>query len=81
VGVIGNGSSAIQIVPAIQPLEGIKVSCFARSPTWIIPSFGDAAMQKLGMNPSETKCKFLDKSGIWGWQANMDKSRVVTKKC
>ncbi|EXL44606.1 hypothetical protein FOCG_13567 [Fusarium oxysporum f. sp. radicis-lycopersici 26381] len=55
VGVIGNGSSAIQIVPAIQPLEGIKVSCFARSPTWIIPSFGDAAMQKLGMNPSETK--------------------------
>uniref|UniRef100_A0A0D2XGC3 Sterigmatocystin biosynthesis monooxygenase stcW n=1 Tax=Fusarium oxysporum (strain Fo5176) TaxID=660025 RepID=A0A0D2XGC3_FUSOF len=55
VGVIGNGSSAIQIVPAIQPLEGIKVSCFARSPTWIIPSFGDAAMQKLGMDPSETK--------------------------
>ncbi|KAM0077588.1 hypothetical protein ACKRZS_009925 [Fusarium odoratissimum] len=55
VGVIGNGSSAIQIVPAIQPLEGIKVSCFARSPTWIIPAFGDAAMQKLGMDPSETK--------------------------
>ncbi|KAG7412186.1 FAD-binding monooxygenase moxY [Fusarium oxysporum f. sp. rapae] len=55
VGVIGNGSSAIQIVPAIQPLEGIKVSCFARSPTWIIPAFGDTAMQKLGMDPSETK--------------------------
>ncbi|KAF5551581.1 monooxygenase [Fusarium phyllophilum] len=55
VGVIGNGSSAIQIVPAIQPLEGIKVTCFARSPTWIIPAFGDSAMQKLGMDPSQTK--------------------------
>ncbi|KAG5765928.1 hypothetical protein H9Q72_006007 [Fusarium xylarioides] len=64
VGVIGNGSSAIQIVPAIQPLEGIKVTCFARSPTWIIPAFGDSAMQKLRMDPSQTKCKFLDKSGI-----------------
>ncbi|KAL7757462.1 hypothetical protein ACKLNR_011989 [Fusarium oxysporum f. sp. zingiberi] len=55
VGIIGNGSSAIQIVPAIQLLEGIKISCFARSPTWVIPSFGDSAMQKLGMDPSETK--------------------------
>ncbi|KAI1015537.1 hypothetical protein LB503_009875 [Fusarium chuoi] len=55
VGVIGNGSSAIQIVPAIQKLEGISVTCFARSPTWIIPAFGDTAMQKLGMDPSETK--------------------------
>ncbi|EWG38643.1 hypothetical protein FVEG_01817 [Fusarium verticillioides 7600] len=55
VGIIGNGSSAIQILPAIQPLEGIKVTCFARSPTWIVPAFGDTAMQKLGMDPSETK--------------------------
>ncbi|CZR42542.1 monooxygenase family protein [Fusarium proliferatum ET1] len=55
VGVIGNGSSAIQIVPAIQKLQGISVTCFARSPTWIIPAFGDSAMQKLGMDPSETK--------------------------
>ncbi|KAI7762429.1 hypothetical protein ACKAV7_009438 [Fusarium commune] len=55
VGIIGNGSSAIQILPAIQPLEGISVTCFARSPTWIIPAFGDTAMQKLGMDPSQTK--------------------------
>ncbi|KAJ3542224.1 hypothetical protein NM208_g4218 [Fusarium decemcellulare] len=44
VGVIGNGSSALQIVPAIQKLEGIKVWNFARSPTWVSTSFGDAAM-------------------------------------
>ncbi|KAI1049953.1 hypothetical protein LB506_001854 [Fusarium annulatum] len=69
VGVIGNGSSAIQIVPAIQKLQGISVTCFARSPTWIIPAFGDSAMQKLGMDPSETKCKSLDKSGILGMLA------------
>ncbi|KAF5598955.1 sterigmatocystin biosynthesis monooxygenase stcW [Fusarium pseudocircinatum] len=55
VGVIGNGSSAIQIVPAIQPIEGISLSCFARSPTWIIPSFGEKAMERLGMDPTMTK--------------------------
>ncbi|KAM5347635.1 hypothetical protein ACJ41O_007459 [Fusarium nematophilum] len=52
VGVVGNGSSAIQIVPAIQPLEGVKLFCFARSSTWVIPSFGDMAMTKLGMDPT-----------------------------
>ncbi|CRK13995.1 hypothetical protein BN1723_010208, partial [Verticillium longisporum] len=51
VGVIGNGSSAIQIVPAIQKLDGIKVWNFARSPTWVSTSFGDLAMTKMGMDP------------------------------
>ncbi|KAH8646424.1 hypothetical protein BGZ61DRAFT_376866 [Ilyonectria robusta] len=55
VGVIGNGSSAIQIVPAIQPLEGLKLWTFARSPTWITAAFGDMAMVKLGMDPTNTK--------------------------
>ncbi|KAF4950259.1 hypothetical protein FGADI_8310 [Fusarium gaditjirri] len=55
VGIIGNGSSAIQILPAIQNLDGIKISCFARSPTWIVPAYGDTAMRKLGRDPSETK--------------------------
>ncbi|KAK7417255.1 hypothetical protein QQX98_004689 [Neonectria punicea] len=55
VGIIGNGSSAIQIVPKIQPLEGLKLSCFARSPTWITSSFGDKAMLRLGMDPRDTK--------------------------
>ncbi|CRK16657.1 hypothetical protein BN1708_002913 [Verticillium longisporum] len=51
VGVIGNGSSAIQIVPAIQKLDGIKVWNLARSPTWVSTSFGDLAMTKMGMDP------------------------------
>ncbi|KAH7276239.1 hypothetical protein B0J15DRAFT_558453 [Fusarium solani] len=56
VGIIGNGSSAIQIVPKIQCLEGLKLSCFARSPTWISSSFGDRAMEKMEMDPQDTKC-------------------------
>ncbi|KAJ4223277.1 hypothetical protein NW759_005912 [Fusarium solani] len=55
VGIIGNGSSAIQIVPKIQCLEGLKLSCFARSPTWISSSFGDRAMEKMEMDPQDTK--------------------------
>ncbi|KAJ4340575.1 hypothetical protein N0V95_007474 [Ascochyta clinopodiicola] len=55
IGVIGNGSSAIQIVPTIQKMEGTKVWNFARSPTWVSTSFGDTAMVQLGLNPCETK--------------------------
>ncbi|KAH7033748.1 uncharacterized protein B0I36DRAFT_408469 [Microdochium trichocladiopsis] len=54
VGVIGNASSAIQIVPQVQKLEGTKIWCFTRSPTWISMSYGDAAMAKLGLNPEDT---------------------------
>ncbi|KZM18733.1 uncharacterized protein EKO05_0006626 [Ascochyta rabiei] len=55
IGVIGNGSSAIQIVPTIQKMEGTKVWNFARSPTWVSTSFGDTAMIQLGLDPRETK--------------------------
>ncbi|OIW29099.1 FAD/NAD(P)-binding domain-containing protein [Coniochaeta ligniaria NRRL 30616] len=50
VGVIGNGSSAIQIVPKVRALEGVKLWSFARSPTWIAAKFGDNAMTKLGLD-------------------------------
>ncbi|KAF9565887.1 FAD/NAD(P)-binding domain-containing protein [Agrocybe pediades] len=36
VGLIGNGSSAIQILPAIAPAVS-KVTSFVRSPTWVSP--------------------------------------------
>ena len=36
VAVIGTGASAIQLVPAIQPVVG-KLSLFQRTPSWIIP--------------------------------------------
>ncbi|KAI1491441.1 flavin-binding monooxygenase [Biscogniauxia mediterranea] len=53
VGVIGNGSSAIQIVPKLQKIEGIRISCFVRSKTWITNPFGDIVMTKLGLDPKK----------------------------
>ncbi|KAK6073843.1 hypothetical protein SCUP515_06765 [Seiridium cupressi] len=51
IGVIGNGSSAIQIVPSLQRIEGTRLSCFVRSKTWITNPFGDMVMRKLGLDP------------------------------
>jgi cation diffusion facilitator CzcD-associated flavoprotein CzcO len=39
VAIIGSGSSAIQIVPELQPIVG-QMKSFIRSPTWIAPSQG-----------------------------------------
>ncbi|RDW84436.1 flavin-binding monooxygenase-1 [Coleophoma cylindrospora] len=50
VGVIGGGSSSIQIVPKLQEVVS-KLSCFVRSRTWISNPFGDNAMAKLGLDP------------------------------
>lgn len=49
IGVIGSGSSAIQIIPSLQRLEGTQLSCFIRSKTWISPPFGQAIQDELGM--------------------------------
>lgn len=38
VGVIGNGSSAIQIVPQLQS-DALKLVEYIRTPTWVIPDF------------------------------------------
>ncbi|KAI0444545.1 flavin-binding monooxygenase [Xylaria telfairii] len=53
IGVIGNGSSAIQIVPSLQKIKGAQVSCFVRSKTWITNPFGDVVMNKLGLDPKQ----------------------------
>lgn len=49
VGIIGSGSSAIQIIPQLQKLPGTHLSCFIRSKTWISPPFGQAVQDELGM--------------------------------
>jgi hypothetical protein len=49
IGVIGSGSSAIQIIPRLQRLTGTRLSCFIRSRTWISPPFGQAIQDELGM--------------------------------
>jgi hypothetical protein len=59
VGVIGNGSSAIQIIPRLQQVEGSQLTCFMRSPTWISPPFADHGLQELGLDPTKTECTSL----------------------
>lgn len=51
IGIIGNGSSGIQILPKLAQLEGTEIVSFQRGPTWITPSLGEA----LGANPADGK--------------------------
>jgi cation diffusion facilitator CzcD-associated flavoprotein CzcO len=57
IGVIGGGSSSIQIVPSLQKVEGARLTCFIRSRTWISNPFGDQVMKELGLDPKTIKCK------------------------
>ncbi|OJJ05846.1 hypothetical protein ASPVEDRAFT_87180 [Aspergillus versicolor CBS 583.65] len=49
VGVIGSGSSAVQIVPNIQPVVS-SLKCFIRSQSWVTASFGQRFAGKGGTN-------------------------------
>ncbi|KAI9665674.1 MAG: hypothetical protein M1821_003608 [Bathelium mastoideum] len=49
IGVIGSGSSAIQIIPNLQRLPDTQLSCFIRSPTWISPPFSEHLFASLGL--------------------------------
>ncbi|KAH8901310.1 FAD/NAD(P)-binding domain-containing protein [Thozetella sp. PMI_491] len=53
IGIIGGGSSSIQIVPELQKLEGTRLSCFIRSKVWISDRFGDHVMGEMGLDPSQ----------------------------
>ena len=63
VAIIGSGSSAIQIVPELQPIIG-KMKSFIRSPTWIAPSQGFVDPKNEGPKnfyyTAEEKKKFRD---------------------
>ena len=54
VGLIGNGSSAIQILPQIQPLA-THLTIFIRTPTWICPNFSARYAGEDGQNFSYTE--------------------------
>lgn len=64
VGVIGSGSSSIQIVPSLQRLPGTHVSTFVRSKTWISPPFGYSLWDKYGFQgttiPKELRDRFAN---------------------
>jgi cation diffusion facilitator CzcD-associated flavoprotein CzcO len=65
VGVIGTGSTSLQIVPALQPkVKDMKV--FMRSSTWISPPFGGGVLKdefrkdEGDANPAKRQYKFTD---------------------
>ncbi|EAA34659.3 FAD/NAD(P)-binding domain-containing protein [Neurospora crassa] len=72
IAVVGNGSSAIQIVPKLQKLEGTTLSCFIRSPTWISSAFGDNTMKDLGLDPKVTECHPMTIEGQAFFKADME---------
>ncbi|KAH7392708.1 hypothetical protein BKA66DRAFT_412029 [Pyrenochaeta sp. MPI-SDFR-AT-0127] len=64
IGVIGSGSSSIQIVPSLQRIAGTQVSTFVRSKTWISPSFGQQFFDSYGFKgsaiPEELRNRFAN---------------------
>ncbi|KAK3495630.1 hypothetical protein B0T13DRAFT_489304 [Neurospora crassa] len=58
IAVVGNGSSAIQIVPKLQKLEGTTLSCFIRSPTWISSAFVTEEQKALFRSDPRALLKF-----------------------
>lgn len=58
IGMIGGGSSGVQILPELVKIEGITLSCFVRSKAWIANPFFDETMEKLGLDPKILSCKF-----------------------
>ena len=55
VGIIGSGSSAIQIVPKLQAKEGAKLNCFIRNRTWISPPLAQGTQDKYGLDEFDFK--------------------------
>ena len=64
IGIIGSGSSAIQIIPNLQRVSGTRLSCFIRSRTWISPPFAEQLFTSLGLTdfniPQSRILKFLE---------------------
>ncbi|KEF56736.1 uncharacterized protein A1O9_06926 [Exophiala aquamarina CBS 119918] len=63
VGVIGTGSTSVQIIPVLQKVAN-KVDVFMRSPTWISPPFGATALAQLRKGveppPGQRQYKFTE---------------------
>ena len=82
VAVVGTGSSATQLVPAIQPIVK-QVYVFQREPGWVMPKgerdFGDEELAALGTPWRRTRerwrQRYLLEKNLWGGHMN----RVGTK--
>ncbi|KAL9620583.1 MAG: hypothetical protein Q9160_004944 [Pyrenula sp. 1 TL-2023] len=60
IGIIGNGSSGIQILPQLAKLDGTTITSFQRGPTWITPSLGST----LGVGEGEPDPSVEDVEGV-----------------
>ncbi|KAL6711303.1 hypothetical protein ACN47E_005834 [Coniothyrium glycines] len=69
IGVIGSGSSSIQIVPSLQRIPGTQVSTFVRSKTWISPPFGQHLWDKYDFQgssiPDDLRTRFAKDSDFY----------------
>ena len=63
IGVIGTGSTSVQIVPQLQKIAK-EVKVFMRSPTWISPPFGGGALNSVSagqdVDPGHRQYKFTE---------------------
>lgn len=58
IGVIGNGSSGIQILPALAKLDGTDLISFQRGPTWVVARMDPGRLlgkPNIGSNPEYTE--------------------------
>lgn len=55
IGIIGGGSSAIQIIPALQKVKDTQLTCMIRSKIWIANPFGVEILKDLGVENTECK--------------------------
>lgn len=58
IGIIGGGSSAIQIIPALQKVKDTQLTCMIRSKIWIANPFGAEILQELGVKNTDCKSIF-----------------------
>lgn len=69
IGIIGSGSSAIQIIPKLRAIPNTHLSCFIRNRTWISPPLGQMTADKYGLQgfefPAEQIEKFKSDPEAW----------------
>ncbi|KAJ0139821.1 hypothetical protein HZ326_17270 [Fusarium oxysporum f. sp. albedinis] len=66
VAIIGNGSSAVQVLPQMQPTAA-RVINYARSPLWISGAFASEVMRTFGcrrLNPGENYLEALQQGNV-----------------
>jgi hypothetical protein len=74
IGIIGNGSSAIQILPQMAKLPGTQVVSFQRGATWITQSLGEALGVGQGDPDPEDHREAIDGHGVGVDMAQVDES-------